>query len=195
MNESIKKLLNNKWLLTITAVGILLLAFGVNFGGGSSPSPPTATSSANGSQVPTASDEPSALTTEKAYQRMYEQELSQAINQISGISNAVVYVFVKSTPVQSFAMNQQTSSTSTTQKGAGGSADTRTTSTTSSIVSEPMASGSSQPVIVSQQMPSVTGVLVLAKAKDPVQMEAIVTGAVQDVLGIPSFEITVLPRN
>lgn len=194
MNEMWTKLLGNKWLLMIAAIGILLLAYGAaGSGNGQTPQGSSAVPVA----VSQASTDPTqqALASAELYQRMYEQQLTQAVNQIAGVHDAVVYVFVKSTPVASYVWNSQSSLNRTSQPAQGGTATTQSTTQNTTLATDQNASGGVQPVVSAQQMPPVTGVLVLAKAADTVQMEAQVTSAVQDVLGIPSFEITVLPRN
>lgn len=200
MNELMKKLLGNKWMTALVAVGILLLAFGASGGaglppgnaGGGGSKPPSGAGS--GTAAAGAGTGGSSLQTAMAYQQLYDRELTAMIDQISGVSDALVMVTVSSTPSRQFGQNVTVSRQSTVQSGNGGSTTTTSQSTQSQMVTVQGSNGNQTPILVQEQMPHIAGVLVEARAADVVRMEAEITGAVQDALGIPSYEITVLPR-
>ncbi len=194
----IKSLFANKWLLAVAAIGILLLLFGASGGGspstpsGSGATPITAPASQASNQVTSAGG--SALATAIAYENYYDHQLQNAIDQIAGISDATVVVSVDSTALEKLGQNITTSRQTTTQSGTGTQTSTTTISSSAQPVMVQGNNGQSQPLVIEQQLPHITGVLVIAKAADTVRMEAEVTNAVQDVLGIPGFDVTVLPR-
>lgn len=216
MNELWKKLLGNKWLAALTAVGVLLLVFGASGGigpaqgsssgglgggGGSAGSGSTAAAATGGTgsmgTVAASSGSGSAgtLQTALAYEESYDRQLTTMINQIAGVSDALVMVTVNTTPVEQYGQNVTISRQSTVQSGGGGGSSTTTTqSTQSQVVTVQGPNGNQTPILVQEQMPHIAGVLVEAKSADVVRMQAEVTTAVEDALGIPVYKITVLAR-
>lgn len=116
------------------------------------------------------------------------------IDQISGISDALVMVTVDSTPSAKYGSNTSTSIQSSIQSGSGSQTKTTTQQSQTQMVTVQGPNGSQVPIVIQQQLPHIRGVLVVAKANDIVQMQTEIVSAVQDALGIPSYEITVLPR-
>jgi len=51
-----------------------------------------------------------------------------------------------------------------------------------------------QPVVVKTLKPRVRGVLVVAKGADNIQVKAWITEAVQKVLDVPAYKISILPK-
>ncbi len=201
MKEAFKNLLGNKWLLVITMIGILLLVFGasggVNGSGSGGATPVVAAPSTGSSANPSANSalvRDTALQTAISYENYYDLQLEHMIDQIAGISDALVMVTVDSTSIEHYGQNITTSRQTTSSGGTSNPSTTTTQSTSSQIVLLPQSSGNQSPVVVDQQLPHITGVMVVAKAADPIRMESEIVNAVQDVLGIPGYEITVLPR-
>lgn len=194
-----RDLVKNRWVIGVTAVGVLLLVFGASSGGGpgAQSQVPSGTGQSPASAAPAAgsgSSTPAALRAALAYERFYEAELTTAIDQIQGISDALVIVNVDSTSSQSLGQNVTASRQTTTQSGGGGQTQTTTTSTQSQVVTVQSAAGGQSPLVVQEKLPHITGVLVVARGQDTVQMQAEVTSAVENLLGIPSYEVTVLAR-
>ncbi|MCY0876350.1 MAG: hypothetical protein OWT28_08790 [Firmicutes bacterium] len=189
-----QKLLKSKWLLGLTAIGILLLVFGA--GGGLSGTsgntgPPAGATPVAATPVQT-NHQSAAVEAADAYETQLDQQLEHMLDQIAGISGALVMVRVDSTTKEDFGQNLTTSRS--TSSDSGSKATTVTTSAQSQVVTVSGANGTQSPLVTEQELPHITGVLVVASAQDDVQMEAEVTSAVQDVLGIPAYKITVLPR-
>ncbi len=202
MNDIVKKLLGNKWLLALTAIGLLLLLFGASGGGSSppgsthatpvlAPAQPALKNASSG--VSTASGD-TALNAAMAYENYYDRTLTNMLNQIQGISNVMVMVTVASTPINEYGHNSVVTRQNTVQSGSGNRSTTTSQSTQTTLVTVQNSNGNQLPVVVDEQMPRVTGVLVVAKSSNEVMMESEITNAVQDALGIPSYEITVLMR-
>jgi len=191
-----QKLLRNKWLLGLTVIGILLLVFGAGGGlsggaGSGNASPPTGAVPVSAS--PGISAQGAAVQAADAYETELDVQLEHMINQIAGVSGALVMVRVDSTTRQDYGQNVSTSR-STSNEGGQSRATTVTTSAQSQVVTVSGQNGAQTALVTEQELPHITGVLVVARSSDTVQMEAEITNAVQDVLGIPAFEITVLPR-
>lgn len=186
----------------MTAVGILLLVFGA--AGVGQRRPPQGSGGAavglsgaaaqGGQSRAGALQLPPALQTAEQYDAYYDQQLQRMIDQISGISDALVMVTVNTTPTLRLGQNVTTSRQTSTQSGTGGKTTTATSSINSQVVTVQGSSGGQAPVVVQQQLPTIAGVLVVAKAADPIRMQAEITAAVEDALGIPGYEITVMPR-
>lgn len=203
MKDAFKHLLGNKWLLVITMIGILLLIFGASGGvNGSSPGGGSATPVVAVSNTPTsvnttsssASTRDAALQTAISYENYYDVQLEHMIDQIAGISDALVMVTVDSTSIAHYGQNVTTTRQTTVSGGTSNPSNTTTQSSSSQIVLLPQSSGNQVPVVIEQQLPHITGVMVVAKAADPIRMESEIVNAVQDALGIPGYQITVLPR-
>ena len=200
MKDIVKKLLSNKWLLALTAIGFLLLLFGASGGGTSTPSSPHATpvivsaTSVGGGATSEQSTASAALTSAIAYENYYDHTLTTLLDQIKGVSNALVMVTVNSTPVNEYGQNLVTTRQNTVQSGSGNHSTTTSQSTQSTLVTVQNSNGNQVPVVVAKQMPQIKGVLVIAKSSNAVWMQSEITNAVQDALGIPSYEITVLMR-
>lgn len=195
----LRELLKNRWVIGVTAIGALLLVFGASSGGGPGAPAQTPTAAAQSSASTaqagnSGSSTPAALRSALAYERFYEAELTTAINQIQGVSDALVIVNVDTTASQSLGQNVTASRQTTTQSGGGGQTQTTTTSTQSQVVTVQGAAGGQTPLVVQEKLPHITGVLVVARGQDTVQMQAEVTSAVENLLGIPSYEVTVLAR-
>ncbi len=204
MKDIIKKLLGNKWLLTLTAIGLLLLLFGAS-GGGFAQTPPPAHATpvlagSGGAQAGAitsggaATPIDSVLADTVAYEKYYDRTLAGILDQIQGVSDVSVMVTVNSTPVNEYGQNQVTTRQNTVQTGSGNRSTSTSLSTQSTLVTVQNASGNQTPVVVSEQMPQIKGVLVVARARNAVLMESEIVNAVQDALGIPSYEVTVLMR-
>lgn len=135
-----------------------------------------------------------ALTSAIAYENYYDRTLTTLLDQIQGVSNALVMVTVDSTPVNEYGQNLVTTRQNTVQSGSGNHSTTTSQSTQSTLVTVQNSNGNQVPVVVAKQMPHIKGVLVVAKSSNAVWMQSEITNAVQDALGIPSYEITVLMR-
>ena len=135
-----------------------------------------------------------ALNAAMAYENYYDRTLTNMLNQIQGISNVMVMVTVASTPINEYGHNSVVTRQNTVQSSSGNRSTTTSQSTQTTLVTVQNSNGNQLPVVVDEQMPRVTGVLVVAKSSNEVMMESEITNAVQDALGIPSYEITVLMR-
>lgn len=194
MNDWVRRLLNNKWLLGLAALGVLLLVFGA---GGGLMNSPTGSSVAAPVVAPSTGVEGTAVAAVQVYEKQLDSQLQLMLDQIAGISNALVMVRADATTSERLGENVTTSRSTTNQGSGGGQQTTVTTSSQSQsqLVTVSGQNGAQVPVVTQQQLPHIAGVLVVAKGVDVVQMESEITSAVQDVLGIPAYEITVLPRH
>jgi len=192
MNDWVRRLLNNKWLLGLAALGVLLLVFGA---GGGLMNSPTGSSVATQVVAPSTGVEGAAVAAVQVYEKQLDSQLQHMLDQIAGISNTLVMVRADATTSERFGEDVTTSRSTTNQGSGGGQQTTVTTSSQTQLVTISSQNGAQVPVVTQQQLPHIAGVLVVAKGIDVVQMESEITSAVQDVLGIPAYEITVLPRH
>ncbi len=204
MKEIFTRILSNRWLMILFVIGILLLVFGASGGlggnlisssGSNTVQSNTVTPSVTGTHVTGSLKVTStALSSTMAFEQYVDRELERMIDQIAGIRDAMVMVSVGTTWQTTYGQNSN-ASMQTTVSGTGSNRSETTSQTKSStIVLVPDANGNQTPIVVDDQLPKITGVFVIAKANDPIRMRADVTSAIEDVLGIPSFTITVLER-
>ncbi|KUO96779.1 hypothetical protein [Ferroacidibacillus organovorans] len=201
MQDLVRRVLANKWLVALLAIGLLLLAFGASGGTGSGGTPGNGAAPVSAVTVGqttaakgTTFGGNTGMRSIVSYENYLNAKLAHMIDQISGISNALVMVTVDSTPIAQYGQNTTTSRQTSSQQGTGAQTSTTTITSSNQLVMSSNASGGNTPVVIDEQMPHISGVFVIAKAADTVQMQAEITNAVQDALGIPSYEITVLPR-
>ncbi len=120
------------------------------------------------------------------YRRSIENELSEIISSIQGVTDVEVMITISSTKEYVYAeqtnVNQQTQSGSETLAQSG------------EIVLEDV-DGDKQPVIKKIITPQISGAVVVCAGVENVQTKERVLNAVSAALGIPSNRISVEPKN
>lgn len=193
--------MKNKWMMGLTAVGGLLLAFGASGMGTPQPHPGGTAASRGlaGGQSASSATLPgeTAVAAVEAFDAYEERQLAGLVDSIAGVQDALVVVTAATTTGEKLGMDVTTSRQSSNQAGGAANAassSTTTTTTSNQVVTVQQASGGTVPVVVQQQMPQIVGVVVVARSADPVRMQVEVTQAVANALGIPDSEVTVLER-
>ena len=130
----------------------------------------------------------------REYENAYEVKLAEILESIIGVGQVDVMVTVDSTPEIVIEKNRE-NRTSTTQETDKDRA-TRNQNDQSHNEQVVLVNGKSleQPVVVKTLKPKVRGVLVVAKGAENVQVKAWITEAVQKVLEVPAYKISILPK-
>lgn len=129
------------------------------------------------------------------YENLYETQLKEILSKIVGVGEVEVMVNLDSTPEMVVEKNRD-SRTSTTQETDKERA-TRNVSDQSrndQVVVIEGGENADQPVVVKTLKPKVRGVLVVAKGADNIQVKAWITEAVNKVLDVPVYKISILPK-
>jgi stage III sporulation protein AG len=132
-----------------------------------------------------------SLTTAQSIDAYYDEQLTNILEKIAGIHAVTVMVTVAGTAAQQVANNTQT--TSTLDKGNNGGVS-NSTSIQNQVVSEPNPNGGSGPIVLSSTEPKVQGVLVTVSAQDFFIAKSEIIDAIQNVLDMPAYKISVEPQ-
>lgn len=192
MQDGTKKLGKMQWLMVAGALGIGLMLMGsfYTFDKGTpiSPSPPAT----EGEQAVFAQKKQESYTMEE-YEQMYEKKLREVLQTITGVGDVSVMVNLESTEeiVVEKNTNRQIQSTKEGDKGA-------TRDIASESIQEQVVitkdDGGERPVVMKTVKPKVRGVVVVASGAGNLQVKAWILEAVQKVLAVPSYKISILPK-
>ncbi|UYZ11898.1 stage III sporulation protein AG [Brevibacillus sp. WF146] len=127
------------------------------------------------------------------YENMYETQLREILGNVIGVGDVEVMVNLDSTPELVVEKNRNTRSS--TNQETDKERATRNQSEQSRDEQVVVVSGKQdQPVVIKTLKPRVRGVLVVAKGADNIQVKAWITEAVQKVLDVPAYKISILPK-
>ena len=176
-NSTIKKLLKNKQIKVVIIVLIFSLCalFILNSSFGTSLT--KTTNSNNGS----------SFTSSLAYCEQLETKLKNVLNKINGAGNVSVMVTVKSAPELIIA-------SSTTEKNTSNSTTNGGTQNNVSISTDPIIitnSGISSPLILTEKLPEITGIVVVAEGAKDAKVKLSLLQAVQALLDVKSSNIQI----
>lgn len=153
-----------KWAAIVLGGGIALMALG----------------DLNGSEPAEKTKTVESASSETDYKKLYEAELTRALNEMEGVSNVSVIVNLASSEQKVFEKNRVSS------KGSG-----------ENTVDEQLAvlrSGDSEsPVMTETRNPDIQGVLIVAQGAEQVQVKKRMAEAVARVLGVPLHRVAVMP--
>lgn len=192
-----KPILQNRWLLIVGAVGILCLLIGSTFG---SRTTPTSLPSSSGTQstvinstglpvgqslLPSATSDPALL-----YQSMYNKQVAAILSTIQGVQSVNVMITLDTSETLSFANNVD--STTTSQKSGSQTSTTETRNQQVFTVKNP--DGSETPYVYQTVQPRVRGVFVTVQADDFIVAKSEIIDAIQHLLDVPAYKISVEPQ-
>jgi stage III sporulation protein AG len=176
-------------LLLIFGAGVLLLMFTGSWFTPKSSSPASPPAGGYQTQPATADD----LTTAE---KELEGRLAQALSQVDGAGSVQVTVTLKAGTEHVYAQNVTKQDQTVQQRDQnGGTSTTNDVNETNNLVLlQPNNGGQTEPVVVKDLSPEIAGVLVLADgARDP-ELKLKLIQAVQTVLDVPMYRVTVLPK-
>ena len=129
----------------------------------------------------------------REYENMYETQLEEILENIIGVGKVEVMVNLDSTPEIVVEKNRDTRSATTNEVDK----DKATRNQSDQSRNEQVVvlnAKQEQPVVVKTVKPKVRGVLIVAKGAENIQVKAWITEAVQKVLEVPSYKISILPK-
>lgn len=172
-------------LIMLAALGLVLVAAG-NF---------LAHPSRSGS-APQAVPAPAAVPPNPTggYEEQLEAKLTAILAQVKGAGAVAVNVTLESGPNKEYAKNVVKESKTIQEKDSTGGTRTTTEARETEQLTLSKESGADRPVLVREARPVVKGVLVVAAGAADSRVKAELTRAVETVLGIPAYRITVLPQ-
>lgn len=132
--------------------------------------------------------------TMKEYEEWYENQLTEILSTIVGVSDVTVMVNLESTEEIIVEKNSRIQDSKTVEQDReGGSREIVDSLRDEQVVILRNGSGE-QPVILMTRKPQVRGVLVVAKGAENAQVKAWITEAVQRVLHVQANRVSVLPK-
>lgn len=176
-------------LLLLGTAGIAIMLLSTVFQPGS---PPAARSPAGDSQ-PTLGSSKKGNSMDD-YETKIEKELQDILANISGVGQVSVMVNIDSSE-ELVVGNNHSQSTNTTKEsdGKGTTRENGTQSTQDSNVI--LKNGSNdEPLILKTIAPKIRGVVIVASGATNLQVKAWILEAVERVLGIPSYKISIVPK-
>lgn len=126
-------------------------------------------------------------TTSLEYSKMLESKLESVLSQVKGAGQVKVMITLDGSPELVYAMD---SDSKVSNSSSGGT--TTTSSQTPIIVSK---NGSSSPLILTEILPKVKGVIVVSSGANDVSIKLDILYSVSTLLGISTDKINVLKGN
>ncbi|QWC21628.1 stage III sporulation protein AG [Bacillus haikouensis] len=131
----------------------------------------------------------------RSYEDQYENQLKEALDQITGVSEALVVVNVQSSEQKVYEKKESKQSQHTNEEDKeGGKRSIEEKSSEEQMVV--IQDGDKEvPVISETRKPKVSGVLVVAKGADNIQIKKMILEAVTRVLDVPVHRVSVQPKD
>ncbi len=130
----------------------------------------------------------------RVYENQYENQLKEALDQIVGVSEVTVVVNVESTEAKIFEKNHSTQKQTTNETDTEGGKRKIEDQTTDEQIVITQDGEKEVPVISQTNKPKVSGVLVVAKGADNIQIKKWIIEAVTRALDVPSHRVAVMPK-
>jgi stage III sporulation protein AG len=131
----------------------------------------------------------------RGYEDQYENQLKEALDQIVGVSEALVVVNVEASEQKVYEKNENRQSQHTNEEDKeGGKRSIEEKSSEEQIVI--IQDGENEvPVISETRKPKVSGVLVVAKGADNIHIKNMILESVTRVLDVPVHRVSVQPKD
>ena len=135
-----------------------------------------------------------AVKTIEDYERSFENEIKEALEHITGVSDVTVVVNVDATEKQIYEKNNVTQKQVTDEiDREGGKRTVEDTSKDEQIVI--VRNGDKEvPIVQETKKPQVRGVLVVAQGADNISVKKMIVEAVTRVLDIETHKVAVMPK-
>lgn len=128
------------------------------------------------------------------YEKDLMSSLQYVLEQIDGISNVHVFISFEKSEESFYAQAHEESLRETTENDRdGGVREIHESSHTQDYVLLRDAGGGEKPLLLSENMPRVSGILVVAKGAEISSLHLKVVRAIQSLLNLPVHRIAVLP--
>lgn len=185
-----------QYFLLVLGIGLVCMLAGNLFLGGQAKdsAAPALNPSADNEKEVFKQDDNSDSGLIKNYEKEYENQLKDALDNIAGVDDATVLVNVDASSMKILEKNRtsQDQSTDETDK-EGGKRNVEDQSSEEQTVI--VKSGDKEsPIVLQEKKPEIRGVLVVAKGANNVQIKQTIIEAVTRALGVPSHRVAVLPK-
>jgi stage III sporulation protein AG len=128
------------------------------------------------------------------YENHYESQLREILSAVVGVGAVEVMVNLDSTPELVVEKNRDSRSSTTQESDKDRAIRSNSDQSRNEQVVVVQGGKQDQPVVVKTLKPKVRGVLVVAKGAENIQVKAWITEAVQKVLDVPAYKISILPK-
>lgn len=128
------------------------------------------------------------------YENLYETQLKEILTKVVGVGEVEVMVNLDSTPELVVEKNRNIRSSTTQETDREKATRSQNDQSRDEEVIVVQGDKQDQPVVVKTLKPKVRGVLVVAKGAENIQVKAWITEAVQKVLDVPVYKISILPK-
>ena len=173
---------NKNYILLILLILGIILMFSSTFLGSS---PKTAPSQSQPELI--------AETSTRSYEKELAGSLQGVLEQIEGISKAEVFINFDTSEESFFAQVHEESSRETTESDSeGGTREINETTYRQDYVLLRDGNGSERPLLLSENKPRISGILVVAKGLESGPTLEVIR-AIQSLLNLPAHRIAVLP--
>ena len=127
-------------------------------------------------------------------EKQMESRLEEILAQIQGAGEVKVTLILAAGPEYSYAQDLNTSERTIEEQDQQGGARVTTEVTEQSQMVMANRSAGAKPVVIKETKPEVQGVLVVAEGAANPYLKALMSRAVQTLMGVPAHQVTVLPR-
>lgn len=136
----------------------------------------------------------SEFKTTREYEVYLQNEMKEALEMIAGVSDVKVVIYVDATEKKEFERNKVTQKQVTEEADQeGGKRTVEDTSIDEQLVI--IKNGDKEgPIVAQTKKPSVSGVLVVAKGAENIQIKKWIVEAVTRALDVPSHRVSVMPK-
>ncbi|MGX2960416.1 stage III sporulation protein AG [Peribacillus sp. JNUCC 23] len=134
------------------------------------------------------------FTSVNDYEKYLQNEMKGALESIAGVSDVKVVIYVDASEKKVFEKNKVTQKQETVETDQeGGKREVDDTSIDEQLVI--LKSGDKEgPIVVETKKPNVSGVLVVAKGAENIQIKKWIIEAVTRALDVPSHRVSVMPK-
>lgn len=128
------------------------------------------------------------------YEREYESQIKEALDEMLGVSDTKVVVNIDSTEEKVLQKNKVTKNSTTDETDTnGGTRKIQDDSVDEQLVI--VHNGDKEvPVVVETKKPEIRGVLVIARGAQNIEIKKSIVEAVTRALGVPSYRVAVMPK-
>ncbi|HET7627503.1 MAG TPA: stage III sporulation protein AG [Bacillales bacterium] len=194
--KSPQKLQSYRYVILVLIVGVALMLFGSfqSKDSGETKAVKTAVTPADGSESVIGKKNEASPSTPIEYEHYYEQQLEEAIEDVYGVTDVTVTVYIATSETKIVEKNVDGSTKSTSETDQkGGSREIKENSEQKDAVIIDGQEGE-KPLVIGTEQPKISGVLVVAGGADNAQVKLWIKNAVNSLLGIPDYRIAVLPK-
>jgi stage III sporulation protein AG len=191
-----KKGVSFQYVAVILGLGIALMLFGSFFSSGSSDKQKSVTASnqTKETQSVAGQNDSSSPSSVIEYEHYYEDQLKEALEDVYGVSDPKVKVYIATTETKIVGKDKKIDSKTTTETDKqGGSRKIEERDEDGKAITTNGDNGE-QPLIIGKEQPQISGVLVVAGGADNAQVQLWIKEAVNSLFGVPDYRITVLPK-